>query len=1187
MYPQILLCTAATLVSLPVFAAPRIVDPIAKTSIVTKQPEKLHADLKGARELFLVVTDGGDGITADWADWMEPVLVKTDGSKIKLTELKPKSAQVGFGKLGVNVNSGGRPLKVQGKPVEFGFGTHAPAMIAFDLPAGIVAFETTCGIDNGGTDQGAGSVQFFVFNEEPPRKLLNVSQGGDGKTLEDRYGIENAKKAMANFTTPAGLKASLFAAEPMIQNPTNIDIDHRGRVWATECVNYRNYMGLRPEGDRVVILEDTNGDGLADKETTFYQSTELTNPLGICVIPGPGGGKKGQRVIVSAAPNVWLLTDTQGTDHADKAQILFKIGGVWNYDHQVHAFSFGPDGKFYFNAGNSITELTWPDGKIVKDMAGNEITNKGQPYRQGMVFRCDIDLEKGVASNVETLGWNFRNNFEVAVDSFGTMWQSDNDDDGNKGVRINYVMDFGNYGYTDEMTGAGWRTKRTNIETEIPKMHWHQNDPGVIPNLLMTGAGSPTGILVNEGTLLGPEFTNQIIHCDAGPRTVRAYPVKPDGAGYTAEMVDILTSTDSWYRPSDCAIAPDGSLYVADWYDPGVGGHAMGDHEKGKIMGRIYRVAPDGSKASAPKFDVSVAEGAIAALSSPNRDARCVAWYALHAMGAKAEPALLSLWKSENPRLRARSLGLLSQIKGRELQHLAAGLKDRDEDVRCFALRLCRELEATNELDFTPLHKDRALIEQLLSDPSAAVRREIALSLHAGRKIEKLWAALAQQHDGKDRWFLESLGIGSVKNEDLCFDTWLAAVGEKWNTPAGRDIVWRVRASKSPEYLARILMDESISANEKPRFLRAFDFLPATPEKEKALVKLATLGTSSVEVSREALARLKGNKSPEIAKALTDALSKAKGTAAFVELVEEFGATGQGQALLDTALAIGSDPAAVEAMKMVLDDRESDPILGKALVGPRFADILNLLGASGSKRGLNRLIGIVTHATEKHELPELRRAAVQALARTQAGAESLVKTAKDGKLTEDLKPVAASALRLVQYASLKNEIDQLFPAPAALGGKTLPPISQLVKLKGDAAKGRAIFERVESSCITCHRVDDKGVDFGPALSEIGSKLPKEVLFDSIINPNAGISMGFETTQLALKGGGIGMGIVRSETNDDLVLALPGGVTQKFAKNTITKREKLTTSMMPSGLNQALTQEDLVNLVDYLSTLKKK
>ncbi len=1000
----------------------------------------------------------------------------------------------------------------------------------------------------------------------------------------NRYGIENAKKAMANFTTPAGLKASLFAAEPMIQNPTNIDIDHHGRVWATECVNYRRYMGLRSEGDRVVILEDTNGDGLADKETTFYQNPELTNPLGICVIPGPGGGKKGQRVIVSAAPNVWLLTDTDGDDKADKAQVLFKIGGVWNFDHQVHAFVFGPDGKFYFNAGNSITELTWPDGKIVKDIVGNEITNKGKPYWQGMVFRCDIDLEKGVASNVETLGHNFRNNYEVAVDSFGAMWQSDNDDDGNKGVRINYVMDHGNFGYTDEKTGAGWQAKRTNLETEIPKRHWHLNDPGVVPNLLQTGAGSPTGILVNEGTLLGVPFTNQIIHCDAGPRTVRAYPVKPDGAGYTAEMVDILTSTDSWYRPSDCAIGNDGALFVADWYDPGVGGHAMGDHEKGKIMGRIYRVAPEGSKASVPKVDVSTPEGAVAALSSPNNVTRTVAWNALHAMDAKAEPALLSLFKNQNPRLRARALGVLSQIKGREVTHLAAGLNDAVTDVRCFAVRLCRELHATRGLDTTPLDSDRALVAKLLGDPSAAVRREIALSLHASHKIEKLWAALAQQHDGKDRWFLEALGLGSVGNEDLCFDTWLAAVGDKWNTPGGRDIVWRVRASKSPEYLAKILTDESVSANEKPRFVRAFDFLPASESKDKALLQLASLGAKNIEVSREALARLKGNKSPEIAKLLPDTLAKVKGTPAFIDLVAAFGATGQAQALLDTALAIGSDPAAVEAIKLVLEDRDSDPILGKALAGPRSADILNLIGASGSKRGMTRLTGILTRTDAQ---PELRRAAVQSLARTQAGAEALIAAAKDRSLPEDLKPVAASALRLVEYVSLKKDIDSLFPASAALGGKALAPIAELVKLKGDVAKGRAIFERAESSCIICHRVDDKGVDFGPALSEIGTKLPKEVLFDSIINPNAGLSMGFETVQLALKGGGIGMGIVRSETNDDIVLALPGGVTQKFAKSTISKRDKLATSMMPSGLSQALTQEDLVNLVEYLSTLKKK
>ena len=155
-----------------------------------------------------------------------------------------------------------------------------------------------------------------------------------------------------------------------------------------------------------------------------------------------------------------------------------------------------------------------------------------------------------------------------------------------------------------------------------------------------------------------------------------------------------------------------------------------------------------------------------------------------------------------------------------------------------------------------------------------------------------------------------------------------------------------------------------------------------------------------------------------------------------------------------------------------------------------------------------------------------------------------------------------------------------------MGGKSLPPISELAKIKGDARHGKELFERPESSCITCHRINDKGVDFAPALSEIGTKLPKEAIFESIIDPNAAISMGFETTQLETKDGTVAMGIVRSETNDELVLVLPGGATNKFDKKQIVKREKLKTSMMPSGLNQALSQQDLIDLVEYLASLKK-
>ena len=155
------------------------------------------------------------------------------------------------------------------------------------------------------------------------------------------YGLEAAKKSLKSLRAADGLEVTLFAAEPLVKNPTDMDIDERGRVWITEGVNYRSSFQswgiLDPAGDRIVILEDTDGDGLADKATTFYQGPEINAALGICVL--------GNKVIVSCSPNIYIFTDTNGDGIADKREILFSgISGV-DHDHGAHAVSFGPDGK--------------------------------------------------------------------------------------------------------------------------------------------------------------------------------------------------------------------------------------------------------------------------------------------------------------------------------------------------------------------------------------------------------------------------------------------------------------------------------------------------------------------------------------------------------------------------------------------------------------------------------------------------------------------------------------------------------------------------------------------------------------------------------------------------------------------------------------------------------------------------
>jgi putative membrane-bound dehydrogenase-like protein len=634
------------------------------------------------------------------------------------------------------------------------------------------------------------------------------------------FGPEAAREQIKALKTPDNLEVSLFASEPMVRNPANMDVDAKGRVWVTEGVNYRMFQKwgkLRPEGDRIVILEDSDGDGAADKEKTFYQGDEINTALGICVL--------GDKVIVSCSPNILIFKDENHDDKADgKPEIMFTGISGKDHDHGAHAFVFGPDGKLYFNIGNEGKQIKTPDGKLVVDRFGHEVITNGKPYRQGLVFRLNED-----GSDFQTLAWNFRNNYEVCVDSLGSMWQSDNDDDGNKGVRINFVMENGNYGYTDEMTGAGWGAKRSNMETEIPLRHWHLNDPGVVPNLLQTGAGSPTGILFYEGKLLPKEFQNQIIHCDAGPRVVRAYSVVPSGAGYNASIINILTTDDSWFRPSDVCVAPDGSLYVADWNDAGVGGHYMADQKLETMTGRVYHVTPKGKKGEAPKLDLSTPAGAVNALQSPNQATRYLAWHAVHNMGEKAEGALKKVWNGDDLMLRARAWNMLVRIPGKEEQYLNAAIKDKNENIRNLAVRYAR-VENKNTIP---------IIKKLVKDPSPAVRRECAISLYQNKSSEapELWAELAAQHDGKDRWYLEALGNGARGQEDRFFAAWLDKNGEKIDTAAERDIVWRSRSKQSLPLIVKIISDKNTPESERARFFRALDFIQG-PEKDAALLQL-------------------------------------------------------------------------------------------------------------------------------------------------------------------------------------------------------------------------------------------------------------------------------------------------------------------------------------------------------------
>lgn len=1136
---SLLASSAVSLAQQPVFKSHRV------TTETPGHAVSFNVEMKGAKSLWLVVTDGGDGFACDWADWAEVSVSGSFGEK-KITELEWKSASSDWGKVRKNANAGGDAMRIAGQAVSFGIGAHANSVIEFELPPGTARIKGRAGLDEGGTRQGhGGTVEFAIYTKKPVIKSGGQRAGG----------LEPAEALTALDVHPA-LEAKLFASEPMLLSPSAMDVDHRGRVWVCEVVNYRAHRGKRPEGDRILILEDANGDGVADKQTVFYQGQEVDSAHGVCVL--------GNQVIVSAGSQVLRFTDDNGDDRADRTEVMFSgISGA-QHDHGIHAFSYGPDGRLYFNFGNSGVGIKDKDGKPLRDKAGNEpaVAPANNPYREGMVFRCEMD-----GSGIETLGWNFRNNWEVAADSFGTLWQSDNDDDGNKGVRINYVMEFGNYGYKDEITGAGWQTPRTNLESEIPLRHWHLNDPGVVPNLLQTGAGSPTGICIYEGELLPAVFRNQMIHCDAGPNVVRAYPVKPKGAGYEAEIVNILQGArDKWFRPSDVAVAPDGSLLVADWYDPGVGGHGMGDLGRG----RIFRVAPKGARWSVPKHDFGYAESAARALTSPNSATRHLAWKALRAMASKAEPELVKLWQSPNARHRARALWLLGRLDA--AKWVTTAIADKDADIRITGVRLARQLG----VDLNPV------LAKLRNDASPQVRRECAIALRHSKLpgAAEHWAALAAKHEAGDRWSLEALGIGADKHWDAYLPAWLESAGETRKSPGGREIIWRSRAQRTPELLAEIA---SASTDEKEQLslMRAFDFQPASEGKDKALRALAASGRDVLVI--EAIQRLGSfdyaKADDKTQNAIQGYLAKHLGSQEYFEFVRRFRVTEEMDHLLQLALTKSAATEGIEAMRCLLLLCKEEDIVKN--ITEQDKRLLKPLGALGLRQSAALLGSFFEKADAR---PALLAAVAEAMTRSREGAVLLVKLVSGKKVPEALRADIGRQLAASPDAMIRSEAAKHFGVTAATGAK-LPPVNDLVKRRdGDAARGHAVYQR---ACMVCHQIGQEGIMFGPALSEIGTKLPKDAIYAAILEPNAAVTMGFEGWEVRQRDGSVMLGLVTSETQQDITLRIIGGVDNKIAKSAIAQRKKLEMSLMPPGLHAAMTEQELVDLVEFLSAQVKK
>lgn len=353
-----------------------------------------------------------------------------------------------------------------------------------------------------------------------------------------------------------------------------------------------------------------------------------------------------------------------------------------------------------------------------------------------------------------------------------------------------------------------------------------------------------------------------------------------------------------------------------------------------------------------------------------------------------------------------------------------------------------------------------------------------------------------------------------------------------------------------------------------------------TPSDDADQVRIAT--------AVEALSRLPNtdlSQNARLQETVFKLLEKTRGTPNFVKLVRQFKIPDQSAGLLDVIACHPASEAAAEAVRLLAEQNDAAS-LRAGLRHTNQAAAAGLAAVLGTVPGRGTRELLLEVVRDPAAGGEVRRQAVRSLAQTREGAEQLLALGQSGELAEELRFTATSELSRARWPEVQAKAAAMFPPLAGQNAEPLPPITELIKRTGDVANGRRVFHSPAAACATCHRVKGEGVDFGPDLSEIGTKLGKDALYEAILDPSAGVSFGYEAWQVQLKSGDEAYGLLAGETAGDIAIKAAGGLVTRYPISEIQGRQKMKLSIMPAGLHQGLTVAELVDLVEYLATLRK-
>jgi uncharacterized protein len=1033
--------------------------------------------------------------------------------------------------------------------------------------------------------------EYDVFNTPHYRAILlrGIAWAGKRANVDEfcskaeldslRYpegGPVPASKAVTKLNLHPEFNVTLTADENIAEKIMSIDWDPKGRLWVVETPEYpggrdinKNDAPINPEWaldpskypvggkeprkpkDRVSILEDTNGDGLMDKKTVWAEGLELPTSL---VFYKDG-------VIVSQAPDIFWIRDTDGDGKADKTEVLYTGFGTFDTHAVINNLVWGLDGFVYGTVG-------YTRGKDVRSPK----TGKRFGDISAGVYRFRPDgslLEQVAAEGCNTWG------VDVAPD--GEIFFST----ATCGEPLNHVI-IPETILAKGSVGGIKAYKNIIEENKIYPPYKETRQPYVQIDWVGAWTAAAGATIYDGGAWpakWAPENRYSFFMSEATMHLFHHEFLDENGVTYQGHKeegrkeTEFLTSNDYWFRPIHSRVGPDGALYVVDFYNqiathndtrgPNHGArNAATRPDRDHHFTRLYRVQhKEAIKLPAYTLDASKPAELVKMLEHPNGWVRDTANRLLsETRPAAVVPAMASLAKSSSSRYgRIEALYALNnqgQLDGATLQ---AGLNDRDAAVRKTAARLAGDEGAVGSAKS---------LQALLNDPNGRVRINALISLgELPATLEIADAIVAAWPNLKDP-YLESAAIGAASKDPILF-------------------VEAALASKQPEtvgsflpFLARLVANQDADAGAK-----LIQLVAAQPASAGELKRQTIEGFAAASNAAKIPAW-----SPALADGLKALLVDDRTAGAVLPLVTRWDTKGELAAAIKPAVAKAEAQLGNKSLPDAARGQIAANLIGvwkmDATIVPAVSAMLTGDASIDLKRRLIEVLGSESAATSAlvgvlAQLPgELVEPAFGQIVKRAAAVNALLTALEDKKIDLTvLGPARQHRLRThpdMAIAKRATAIIETLKGPETkqkddLIAKLMP---EVVK-PGNVENGHKLFT---ANCAVCHAFKGEGSDLAPNLTGMGTHGPADLLVH-IVDPNRLVEPNFISVAIETKGGDIYDGIVDRENRNEIVIRNASGPVT-IRKADIATRQSSGRSLMPEGFEQ-LGGDGLRDLLAYI------